>query len=291
MTTGRTTQTLRSNTVSKQALTWQTERISAMQGMSAQQTAGTAPCMISSLLAIRQQSTFWSAPNLDTSPLLLYIGSWRDCGLRVSVHFLSSALTNVWWFTHLKSNFKILLLSLTRMLWGQVVLINNSWGTHQGLTLPPIPGPALRRIVANTNEIRLKWCNVSWRVHDGVCSLMNCSTLLLLNADTSFMLLAAWATAQMDLFSFVSDTTGMGPHNPPSSTAQACQPAAENLPVCLVLLGTQVGPGEDERWRQVDERRVGGGGGGGQVGRGQCWKGGEQTTQERRWTDEERRGS
>lgn len=42
--------------------------------------------------------------------------------------------------------------------------------------------------------------------------------------------------------------------NAPSSKAQACQPAAENLPVCLELLGTQAGPGEEERHRRAGEQ-------------------------------------
>lgn len=51
--------------------------------------------------------------------------------------------------------------------------------------------------------------------------------------------------------------------------AQACQPWAENLPVCLELLGTQASPGEDDRRGKVDDRRVGRGGG--QVGGEQWW--------------------
>lgn len=86
------------------------------------------------------------------------------------------------------------------------------------------------------------------------------------------MLLAACATVHMYLFSFgplplVSDITGTRSPNPRSSRPQACQPAAENLPVYLVLLGTQAGPGDDERQRKVDNRRVGG---------GQCWKRGNK---------------
>lgn len=34
----------------------------------------------------------------------------------------------------------------------------------------------------------------------------------------------------------------------------ASQPAAENLPVCLELLGTQAGPGEEERHRRAGEQ-------------------------------------
>lgn len=65
--------------------------------------------------------------------------------------------------------------------------------------------------------------------------------------------------------------TGTPAPNPPSSRAQACQPAAENLPVCLELQGTQASPRVDERQRKVEDRRVGY-----QLGGEQCWNRGKQ---------------
>lgn len=82
-------------------------------------------------------------------------------------------------------------------------------------------------------------------------------------------------TALVPLFPLVSDTTDTSSPSPSSSSAQACQPLAENLPVCLELLGTQAGPGEDERQRKVDDRRL-----------GDRWvEEGKQTTETRKWTE------
>lgn len=86
--------------------------------------------------ANQQQCTFGVRPILY-SPLLFV----RWIVARDSAR-LSSPPTNRWCFTHLKSNFKIHLLSLTWMLWGQVVLINISWGVTP---VPPLPTPVLRR--------------------------------------------------------------------------------------------------------------------------------------------------
>ncbi len=85
----------------------------------------------------------------------------------------------------------------------------------------------------------------------------------------SFELLAISAKAHWYFYSFgplpllplVSDTTGTISPIPLSSRAQACQPAAQNLPVCLELLETQAGPGEDKRQRKVEDKRGGGTGG------------------------------
>lgn len=121
----------------------------------------------------------------------------------------------------------------------------------------------------------------AWEVHVGVCILItNCSSLLLVNVDTSWKLLAVSAQTQYSFGSFpflplVSDTTETSSPSPSSSSAQACQPVAENLPVCLELLGTQAGPGEDERQRKVDDRRL-----------GDRWvEEGKQTTETRKWTE------
>lgn len=117
---------------------------------------------------------------------------------------------------------------------------------------------------------KIKVVKFAWEVHDSVCILMIGCFLLLNRIHLSSYLLSklkptgiskAWVNPP--LLPRGSDTTETGSPSPPSYRAQACQPAAENLPVCLELLGTQASPGEDERQRVVDDRRVGRGGTGG----------------------------